>query len=404
MTGAETVVACLGSGSGSLEEEGLGYRRAGVTSADQPVLLPATIGDNHAFFRDDVVLSNGADPERRKRLTAWLASKRFLASPEAQSTGVVVAGREIEASTRFAELVRELGCTVYLKEDDTVSGKAVYRISSEEDFERLRQDTSSPLTCWREVRGESINCHVLISDGGDVVPLLASRQLLGPGLRGERVRFEGNDFSWSMTCSQTTTESVHVAAIALGRAIHRKGFRGVCGMDMIVSAGLATIVDLNPRFQGSSLPVSIELETRGWPPIGLMHERLVRGDSLDSMISKSETVLTWPRGRCPAPMHMVLSNTNPFPVVSRRPTCDVVVSAGIEGWPYEGNADQLYESSRGSSTFLAMDLPRRNIPVLPGAMIARVCAYGFASHSGLQSSLVEWVRSLDLGKADGSCG
>ncbi|MFI5591692.1 ATP-grasp domain-containing protein [Amycolatopsis sp. NPDC051758] len=163
-------------------------------------------------------------------------------------------------ATSYSELRRRLGMPFVLKTEDTVSGAGVYLVDSATGWVKVAQiHQRTLLTAWRLVDGVSLNFHFCVS-GDDKVRLFEpSVQLLTPvsGLR--LFTFGGSSFDVRDRCSTAALAQASAVATEFTGAIAALGYRGVGGIDVVASAERAWVVDLNPRFQGSSAALALDL-------------------------------------------------------------------------------------------------------------------------------------------------
>lgn len=80
-----------------------------------------------------------------------------------------------------------------------------------------------------------------------------SYQLIGvEGLTARRFGFCGNDFAAARMLDRSTLDEIESMTTRVGEWLHRQGYLGVFGLDILVHEGGCLISELNPRFQAST--------------------------------------------------------------------------------------------------------------------------------------------------------
>lgn len=104
-----------------------------------------------------------------------------------------------------------------------------------------------------------------------------SEEIMFPGsvqiLRNEndKLIYRGADYCTYQTIGAETRAKFEEYARRVAQFIREIGYRGVCGIDGIIVGGEVMIVELNPRFQGSTAVLNKALEERGLPSVQHIH-------------------------------------------------------------------------------------------------------------------------------------
>lgn len=163
--------------------------------------------------------------------------------------------------------------TVYLRDTDTEAvrrevgkgrrvgrtssgsgGAGVFLFASEQEFaERLppHRDGFVAISPYIE-GGAPLNVNACVySDGVGVFGV--SYQLIGiEGLTGRRFGFCGNDFAAASQLDRQLLDEIETKTRGVGEWLHRQGYRGLFGLDLLVGEKACFVSELNPRFQAST--------------------------------------------------------------------------------------------------------------------------------------------------------
>lgn len=160
-----------------------------------------------------------------------------------------------DALERASEWLHHDG-RVVVKQPTSASGSGCRVVSTEHE---LRDYILLWPRCLitRFVEGLTFNSHVVVDPRGVSHAGWCSLQLAGVAAIGAGpLVYAGNELSASQV-PDSLRRSLRDLGDSVGRAIARLGYLGMAGFDAIVTPdGPALLVDLNPRFQGSSLLVA----------------------------------------------------------------------------------------------------------------------------------------------------
>ncbi|MFG3684495.1 ATP-grasp domain-containing protein [Micromonospora chalcea] len=268
----------------------------------------------------------------------------------------------------FSSLSRRLGTPFIVKGDRSVSGKHCFLIRSTEDYERAVLAVGRQLsTAWEFAAGPSVNFHfVCFSDG--VAVFRPTSQILDDSDPLRPFRFGGSALGGTVVAG---AESAVVAVKRLATHLDARGYRGVCGVDIILSRRGSLLVDLNPRFQGSSLLVSQDILLAGGPPLGEIHIAAVLGASVRFADEYSVDRAT---GREHASRQLFLRNSRSSDLHVVRTCTD-----GRYSWKAESlrwRAPFRPDDTLSEPDMVLLDLPAEGLRVAPGAPLGRVLLLG----------------------------
>lgn len=101
--------------------------------------------------------------------------------------------------------------------------------------------------------GLPLNVNACVFSDGSVAMFGASFQLIGiPTCTRRRFGYCGNDFASVRDLGNDALAELDTMVRAVGRWLAEEGYRGAFGIDALLVAGQMYLVELNPRFQGSS--------------------------------------------------------------------------------------------------------------------------------------------------------
>jgi hypothetical protein len=195
-------------------------------------------------------------------LTQMLEKKEFanIAPTEIKMLFPKTAYHQIGSVSSFDSMRHKHGIPFILKSNLSVSGNNCYYIRSVQDWNNaLQDDLVYPITSWNIVRGVSVNYHLLV-DSCTFFVLPSTKQIFDNYDSFRPFQFSGSSINHNppnKNCGRLTS--------CFAKYLQSIGYYGVCGLDVVCNDFGAYIVDINPRFQGSSLLVSLNL----WDAMGL---------------------------------------------------------------------------------------------------------------------------------------
>jgi hypothetical protein len=190
-------------------------------------------------------------------LCHWLNDKaNFLAGLE-QIGLPRLRGRWLRLNeARYAELAAEFGRRFVAQLPRGTSGSGTWFVGSEDD-QLLAGERCGDALAWvaPDLGDLSLNVNAIATEEGTAVAY-PSVQLVGlPALCTRRGQYCGNDYAATASLPRETVHLVVQQTERIGQWLTSLGFRGLFGLDFVVDPATCEIfaVDLNPRWQGSTL-------------------------------------------------------------------------------------------------------------------------------------------------------
>lgn len=107
----------------------------------------------------------------------------------------------------------------------------------------------------------SASCTILIDDN-QCIAFPATEQLLH--YTNEQISYCGNKFYDNKSF---LSKIIRQQSIAIGNLLCKQGYRGICGIDYLIQDKKLMLIEINPRFQGSSLSFDKTLNILGLPSL-----------------------------------------------------------------------------------------------------------------------------------------
>lgn len=125
----------------------------------------------------------------------------------------------------------------------------------------------------------SLNAHVLITSN-DVIVLPPSVQII------EKYKcnliYSGADFVNYRYIDPEYKDKVYIYSKKIGMLLQNIGYRGICGIDYIVYNKEVYFIEVNPRFQASTILINIALNEENLPCVQSLHLSSFEGTPLPS--------------------------------------------------------------------------------------------------------------------------
>ncbi len=157
------------------------------------------------------------------------------------------------------------------------SGENTYIVSNESDFHEVK-DVLGPaqrvkLSKYMPVPSLNGHCVVLRTrEGLRAIAVCPSVQIVGTrGCTNRAEVYCGNDFSAAHKVQKSIREEICTIMEKIGLFMGRKGFLGIFGMDFLLNDDEVLALEINPRFQGSTMPLSLLQVDRGEVPLTALH-------------------------------------------------------------------------------------------------------------------------------------
>lgn len=161
-----------------------------------------------------------------------------------------------------------------------------------------------------------VNIHFLISER-EVVGLPASIQILRR--ESDRLIYRGADYAAYRTVQPEKRSLFEEYAREVAVHMQREGYRGVCGIDGVITEGGVFIVEFNSRFQGSTAAINFAFEEQGIPSVQALNLAAFEGKPLASgleAVSVNYSTYTFLRGATNLFANHILQNCDADPYVA----------------------------------------------------------------------------------------
>jgi predicted ATP-grasp superfamily ATP-dependent carboligase len=106
----------------------------------------------------------------------------------------------------------------------------------------------------------SVNTHILISKN-DVVVFPASLQLIS--CRNNKFIYSGADFIAYKNLDFKYQQSIYNNSKKIGNLLRENGYLGICGIDFVIKDDEVYLIEINPRFQASTVLLNLALKQAG---------------------------------------------------------------------------------------------------------------------------------------------
>lgn len=106
----------------------------------------------------------------------------------------------------------------------------------------------------------SVSCSILI-DRNSCCTCPVAKQLLN---LDSKIKYYGNSY---FNNDSTISFKVKKMAQQIGNSLRSIGYRGICGLDFILTGNDIFLIEVNPRYQGSSFAINEELRRQNLPSL-----------------------------------------------------------------------------------------------------------------------------------------
>lgn len=134
----------------------------------------------------------------------------------------------------------------------------------------------------------SINVHILVGDK-DCTVFPPSIQIIFPD--NFKMIFRGSDFIEAQNIPSILTKEIFEKSKIIGLKLAHTGYRGICGVDFLIYSSKLYFIEINPRFQGSSLLINKALYDTNLPSLYELNAILFKNQSFGNLKEKLESLL-----------------------------------------------------------------------------------------------------------------
>jgi hypothetical protein len=157
------------------------------------------------------------------------------------------------------------------------SGENTYFINNETDFEKVTDllEPSLRVKLSKYLPVPSLNGHCVVlktRKGLRSIAACPSIQIVGSyGCTSRAETYCGNDFSAASRIPNSIREEICTTMEKIGLFMGTKGFLGLFGMDFLLNGEEVLALEINPRFQGSTMLLSLLQVDRDEVPLAALH-------------------------------------------------------------------------------------------------------------------------------------
>jgi hypothetical protein len=184
---------------------------------------------------------------------------KFLFYDNLQRMGIErIPGRKgVLGAERWKDLKKELSLPFVVRFPYGSSGKYTFIIENDRDLRLLTEGhRGKEVLLNKYIGGFSLNMNAAVMTTADGVKIICSRpsvQLTGvPGCSNFPAQFCGNDFSATDRVDDNILKEMGRQTEITGKWMASEDFRGVFGMDFLISGKKVLPLEINPRFQNST--------------------------------------------------------------------------------------------------------------------------------------------------------
>jgi len=157
------------------------------------------------------------------------------------------------------------------------SGENTYFVNNETDFERVEDilEPTQRVKLSKYLPVPSLNGHCVVlktREGLRSIAACPSVQIVGTyGCTNRAEIYCGNDFSAANRVPKSIREEICTIMEKIGLFMGTEGFLGLFGMDFLLNGDEVLALEINPRFQGSTMLLSLLQVDRGEVPLVALH-------------------------------------------------------------------------------------------------------------------------------------
>lgn len=167
-----------------------------------------------------------------------------------------------------------------IQEKISSSGTGTYLMTadSEEKVKNRLKESNEYLVSEYISPSASVNTHLLISNK-EVIVFPGSLQLIS--YRNNNFIYSGADFLAYRNIDPAYIHAIYYYSRVIGQLLKNEGFLGICGIDFIISKGNVYFVEINPRFQASTILLNLALEKAGLPSVHQLQLNIFNNIKID---------------------------------------------------------------------------------------------------------------------------
>lgn len=231
------------------------------------------------------------------------------------------------AGSRVIRLKKEKDFNFYFKHGEKLvvqlprgfSGNSTFLVENKRDLERIFEKYKDrEVKMSNYLKGETYTVNICISKFGTAIsqPIF---QITGlTSFNKNKLGTSGNDYAYAANLSRSVKKEIFSQSQKIANYIKKIGYKGIFGLDFIVSGENAHLIEINPRLVGS-IPVFTKLQIQNeQTPFLLVHilEFLEKTEFqktinyfIDSSSEFSPLFSKWEKGRVFNASQLILRNT-----------------------------------------------------------------------------------------------
>lgn len=128
--------------------------------------------------------------------------------------------------------------------------------------EKMLEEAECYLVSGYEENNIPVNIHAIIYEK-DILLFPISIQIMKK--QGVKLLYQGADFKEASRLQPQIKTEIRTFMLKICRQLQKEGYRGITGVDAMIVNGEVYILEMNNRFQGSTLLLNIALEEQGLP-------------------------------------------------------------------------------------------------------------------------------------------
>lgn len=211
----------------------------------------------------------------------WFGSKANLHAAVAELDLPRLAGRWLDLQgARYGELAQEFGGRFVIQGEHGADGSSTAVVHNAETFALAAGRFAGGAVWATPYAGTlSLNVNAIATPAGTAVAYpsvqITGKRELGSSQTGHC----GNDFSATATLAGKLLECVRLQTSRLGSWMAARGYRGLFGLDFVVEerSGRPCVVDINPRWQGSTSLQSQAAHRKTLAPVSAIEAAYMAG-------------------------------------------------------------------------------------------------------------------------------
>lgn len=179
-------------------------------------------------------------------------------------------------SIDYDTLVSKTGAKkMVLQASNGAGGENTYLIQNENDLLVIKGYLKEKYCVSKYVNNTPLNATLIIFED-DIIILPISAQLIK--IIDNKFRYVGADFSVVNTLNKCILKKINNYSKKIGKKIQNLGYRGIMGIDYILTNDKIYFMEINPRFQSSSFLLSLVLKKEFNSSIAELNYMALKGE------------------------------------------------------------------------------------------------------------------------------